>query len=173
MRTLASIRAWSEKARAHLASEPSLIAVSVHVDEFVDTAVAETGFVRLGQRLYLELLEALAPFDGLYSARLHFPLRPSDLLDARVPNLSELESLLMDLEPPTLYLFARATCSWESDFEEYRVPVHQELRGYGEWPVVASYSCFRDSTAQANGWEYGRGIWIDHLRADRTVPKVA
>ena len=97
-----------------------------------------------------------------YMVALVVPLAPVDELAASPPDPAALD--LHEVEPPSLYLFDRRFFATRfNEFEEYRTPVLTASPTVARGQVRAYYSCFRDSQARSNNWEYSRALWFQHF----------
>ena len=67
------------------------------------------------------------------------------------------------VEPPSLYLIRRSRRAFWNDWEEYRIPINQDLHRPLAGDVRAHYSCYRDKAARENDWEYARAVYFEHF----------
>ena len=157
---------WAREAVDRLTADPLLEFEAVHLDQLMGAAWKKPDAVQLGHNVYDELLGVIQPHAHIFQTSLVFALNFSAQMIAEPPALNALEAQLRQAEPPSLYLIPRRQPTRWSDWEEYRVPIEQDIHHPAAGGVRAHYSCKRGEEDRVRGWEFARAVYFDHFTDD-------
>ena len=153
-----SLADWVSGAIVRLEEESDALAVSVHIDEILESGYSVDAAEASAHAMYRELLELTTHVSDEISAELLFSLRDSETLQVNAPDVLRLAPSLRSVEPPSLYLRRREGFALWSEFEQYRLPLAQNFHTPPAGVVRAEYSCFRVPNSEWTDGEFSRVV---------------
>ena len=160
---MTDVDSWAREAMGRLEADPLLAFETEHIDRLLAQVWRQSDAVPLGHAAYEELLRTTLSQSQTLQATLVFPLDYSQDLITDPPALDALDSHLRAVEPPSLYLIRRTSLARWNSWEEYRVPIEQDIHHPESGGVRAHYSCHRDAEERVRGWEFGRAVYFNHF----------
>jgi hypothetical protein len=136
---------------------------SIALDRLLGDEFQPAESVVLGYSCLRRATPTYLPWSEEFMLRLVVPLTVSPDLALEAPDLADLQSSASEFEPPSLYISRRSFALRPSNFDEYRLPLTNQVSVDGDsGRFTITYSCYRDQTARLRGWDYYRVIWVDH-----------
>lgn len=162
---------WAINAVRTLEGDPTVAAVSAHLDQLLGPAYLTASAVSQAHDCFLAILTQVAERASWLQVRLAIPLPNVDELNTEIPDLSRLQQLLDLDEPPNFYLVRRDIGERPSDQEEYSCPLEQEWITPPFGAVVSRYSCGRGAIARERRWAFTRTVWFEHFTNELMEPR--
>ena len=153
------ISRWRQKMTQHVSvSNPA----AIHISELYGNDAWKADVIGTSVEAFLSLLKQMQDLDSPFQPALTFHMEPdsNQLTMAAPKNRLELESQLLDYEPPSLYLL---DWEWSKHLlicEHYQVPISFDLIIP---PVNGIYACYQEIRCGEdlrNEWEFVRNVSV-------------